>query len=96
MQTVSFKIGDDKKRDLKGIQTTYKQTISEHSLQFRGVNARSASQIGCSRTNNIKMGSEPKVDYVSEQKEKYIMQAQSALSTNPNRVKELRMHHFTL
>lgn len=71
MQTVSFKIGDEKKRDLKGVQTTYKQTISEHSLQFRGANVRSASQFGGARSTNIKIGSEPKVAYISEQKEKF-------------------------
>jgi hypothetical protein len=38
-QTVSFKIGDYEKRDLKQVSTTYKQTISEHSKLFRSYGA---------------------------------------------------------
>jgi hypothetical protein len=45
---------------------------------------------------SIKIGSESKTAYVSEQKEKFIPKAWSALQHDPNRAKELRKHHFTL
>lgn len=95
MQTVSFKIGDEKKRDLKDASTTYKQTISQQSLYFKSAQARSHSHIG-GKATNIKIGSEPTVNYTSEQKEKFIPQAQSSQPLDPNRAKELRKHHFTL
>ena len=97
MQNVSFKIGTDQHRDLKGASTTYKQTISEHSNQFKHyLQNRSSSHIGAKDTS-VKLGNGQKVDYISEQKEKYTPQKSSGDGgTNKVLAKQLRQDHFTL
>ena len=78
MQTVSFKIGDEKKRDLKDVASIYKQTISTSGSTMGSYN-REARSLASLKNSNINFGNEKKVDYVSEAKEKFIPQAQSAL-----------------
>jgi hypothetical protein len=78
MQTVSFKIGDEKKRDLKDVASIYKQTISSSSTNM-GMYNREAKSLASLKNSNINFGNEKKVDYVSEAKEKFIPQAHSAM-----------------
>lgn len=74
MQTVSFKIGDEKKRDLKDVASIYKQTISSCGTTM-GMYNREARSLATLKNSNINFGNEKKVDYVSEAKEKFIPQA---------------------
>lgn len=78
MQTVSFKIGDEKKRDLKDVASIYKQTISSSGTNM-GMYNREARSLASLKNSNINFGNEKKVDYVSEAKEKFIPQAHSAM-----------------
>jgi len=71
MQTVSFKIGDEKKRDLKDVASIYKQTISTSNTNM-GMYNREARSLASLKNSNINFGNEKKVDYVSEAKEKFI------------------------
>lgn len=71
MQTVSFKIGDEKKRDLKDVASIYKQTISTSGTTM-GMYNREAKSLASLKNSNINFGNEKKVDYVSEAKEKFI------------------------
>ena len=71
MQTVSFKIGDEKKRDLKDVASIYKQTISSSNTTM-GIYNRDARSSAALKNSNINFGNEKKVDYVSEAKEKFI------------------------
>lgn len=79
MQTVSFKIGDEKKRDLKDVASIYKQTISTNGTSMGAYN-RDARSLASLKNSNINFGNEKKVDYVSEAKEKFTPQAQSAMA----------------
>jgi hypothetical protein len=78
MQTVSFKIGDDKKRDLKDVESIYKQTISTagSALNWQTRDVRSVASL---KNTNIHLGNDIKVDYTSEAKEKFIPQVRSAM-----------------
>lgn len=78
MQTVSFKIGDEKKRDLKDIASIYKETISSSGTTM-GMYNREARSLATLKNTNINFGNEKKVDYVSEAKEKFMRQAHTAL-----------------
>jgi hypothetical protein len=95
MQTVSFKIGDEKKRDLKDVASIYKQTISQ-SGSAMGTHMRDNRSVASLKNSNINFGNEKKVDYVSEAKEKFIPQANSALSYQNQRemAKQLRGNNF--
>ncbi len=79
MQTVSFKIGDEKKRDLRDVASIYKQTISQAGSSL-GSHFRYTRSVASLKNSNINFGNEKKVDYVSEAKEKFIPQANSALN----------------
>ena len=89
MQTVSFKIGDEKKRDLRDVASIYKQTISQQGSSM-GLHFRDTRSVASLKNSNINFGNEKKVDYVSEAKEKFIPVANSALSfQNPREMAKL-------
>jgi hypothetical protein len=92
MSHVSFKIGDNVKRDMKGVSTIYKQTIG--SKPTDAPQQRSATNLAL-KNSNINFGTEPKVAYVSEAKEKYVPQAATAGQAPMDHAK-LRSSHFTL
>jgi hypothetical protein len=71
MQTVSFKIGDEKKRDLKDVASVYKETISTTGSALNWMN-RDARSVASLKNTNINFGNETKVDYTSEAKEKFV------------------------
>lgn len=98
MQTVSFKIGDEKKRDLKNVESIYKQTISTagSALNWHGRDSKSVATL---KNTNIHLGNEKRVDYTSEAKEKFIPMARSALGNAPRppnhiTLKETKANYF--
>lgn len=67
LQKSNFFIGDDKKRDLKGAQTTYRQSISD---AYRGNSSRQPVDMGL-RVSHINIGNDNKTSYVTETKDKF-------------------------
>jgi len=97
MQHVSFVIGDERNRQLKDVQSLYKETISSTSQNKTGQNA--SVQLGL-RNSHFNLGSNPKTSYVSEAKDQFVRLPAEDLATkakdNKDLAKTLKEHHFTL
>lgn len=72
MQTISFKIGDFKHRDMNDAASIYKQTISQRGPYVRSQTENKAATSQAMKKSNINFGAYKMVDYVTEAKAKFM------------------------